>query len=304
MAITTFSRNESHLNTKLQNLNQTKYLHVVIAPPRSVSTAFTRALCKAADADGVHELAEGMILNYDDSNADYGGGRLLERFSSNKDSVILKEMPHTVKSDGDKESHQREYRALMKVIIGHAAEPFVFINVNPAMVFLSMMRVSLEVSYRVNMDVLKETINRNKDYTLDSFKALEDLQTLIHKQGKSYIILGNDDIKKNPEKAVQDVLNEWELASDYLINPPLLAPVVSCNKKGAEIAEYVMAHPDRWVAEEDKKAEYFKASERMSEQDETSQRIGKIQDFFYERDHEKVSRKLYEALRYIENNLG
>ena len=278
------------LTQKLDNLRtQGKKLHLVIAPPRSVSTAFTRALCHASDADGVHELLDNLK----------SGNGSTDNILPHKKNVIFKEMAQT------ENGNPTEYLKLLNIIANKVETPIIIITANPQTVFLSMMQASAKIiikylredygkDYDYPKTILKRfmtnyerTKTRSITYTNHNMSQIEEI---IDANPEKILILNSHNIKTHPKEAVDIAQKTWfpEISPQEDLH---LSPVVTKFTKQSYLSEkwasfrkkeytrhseYLLSYDDKWVSKDDRAKKYFRPHPQTSE--DIPPRIEKIKD--------------------------
>jgi hypothetical protein len=268
--------------------------YLVIAPPKSTSTAFTRALAKNVNLTAIHEP---FMPDQQISDAKELERAVKTRGKKEENEFILKMMSSISKqdipeNDGDVNDKIELYQDDMKEQIGKTTKPIVFIDIPESELYLKLFKSRMQATSPVdwhtqNDEVKSEISNQNKEVIEEvkgHFTAIKDLKKFSQDRKKEVVSISGDLIRTNPEEALRTVLDAWgKTKQDTAISTEIL-PVTERYQDlfGGKDAVYYLGE-DKWVSDADRKKTKLEVRSKFIIKDEIDKSVDKIlkdSDFF------------------------
>jgi hypothetical protein len=193
--------------------------YLVIAPPKSTSTAFTRALAKNANLTAIHEP---FMPDHQISDAKTLEEAVEPRGIKEENEFILKMMSSISKQDITDDSIEVDtqielYQEDIKEQISKTTKPIVFIDIPESELYLKLFKSRMQATSPVdwhtqNDEVKSEISNQNKEVIEEvkgHFTAIKDLKKFSQDENKAVVSISGDLIRTNPEEALRTVLDAW-----------------------------------------------------------------------------------------------
>jgi hypothetical protein len=291
-------------------MDRNKNKALLIAMPRTTSTAFGRALAESLQTPVAHET---IIPEVNSSlNIDYISRKLsssnnlsqylyeklqtTKEFSefSLRDALdfreqykILKEMPAFLEensdiehpSNEDMESAKKHYSDVIKDIALNSHLPIVFLTGNPANIFCSIMRANIneyEESEQFNEENFRNEAKTSNNTVTENFKALKNLKEFLQSHNISFIEFNRENVGQNPATAIEEISSAWNMKLHT--NDLSLAPVVEPDEEELSEEQKVNAHyrlsyNDGWVGLEERDDTHFKTSPDTQTSENSKQKL-------------------------------
>ena len=282
------------VNKDVQSENRSKK-RVIVAMPRTYSTAITRALVHATQVPALHEVelmkanneavldaASKVSQALSDQGKVSSGLRKLTKDTIKEQNIIAREeeaelyikkematlTPADVvdtdisavnrKMDDDIISHVYD-RNLEKLIEG-ASEAVILFTGNPLEIFYStltsLVKDELETSgSRLQKGVLSGLAKEAFDVVQENSMAMKRLKRMMDRKGQHYIEFDKGQIGKKPETVIRQIADIWGLPLKKDMTLQL-AEVGTTGDK-SEQANYKLTYDDPWTDKTDQEKSYF-----------------------------------------------
>ncbi len=253
---------------------------LIVAEPRSCSTAFTRALCYASKKAGIHENLIGKVEVETDSSVR---------------PLIYKEM-----LTNSEEPSLKIYDIKLRILLKNAEKPVILITANPFEILLSILKLKLSVFKPTNPHGIKERLliekfNEALKETELNVNKLTDIEIFTGEHNIPLLRLTKNEILSTPHGSVNKALRAWkEPPLSFGIEKPVpLVKTVPYVEDDEELAfeerKYHFTYPDPWTSEQDRNMRILEKSER-NENDATQSVIceQKVADLLREKTEQYV----------------
>ncbi len=263
--------------------------YLILAYPRSVSTAFTRALCKATGRSGVHES---LISKYDPSVL--GVTQEGEKIKTVKEDLrIYKEM------FANTAFVNQGYKKELAEKIRSSRQPIIFITANPLEVVYSILNIELEEKlekpYRYANDrIILQDISAACHDAESCVKEKYLISRMCREEGIDFLEITKDEILDDPFAAANTVLVAWgETPLSDQTKPVELADAVNLYETYRQ-GNYHLTYIDSWTGEEDQSKTVLEPKERpLNDEEQTRRSDEKIMELIMTQTAKNVSPALY-----------